>query len=54
MFILSFISPDPKIFNLDDPLLISFNLTSESVKCAINIQKSIKNIEGLDLRIKIN
>ena len=25
MFILSFISPDPKIFNLDDPLLISFN-----------------------------
>ena len=25
MFILSFISPDPKIFNLDDLLLINFN-----------------------------
>ena len=39
---------------LGDGLLISFNLTSESVKCAINIQKSIKNVEGLDLRIGIH
>ena len=39
---------------LGDGLLISFNLTSESVKCAIEIQKSIKKIEDLKLRIGIH
>ena len=35
-------------------LLISFNLTSESVKCAIEIQKAIQNLEYLNLRIGIH
>lgn len=39
---------------LGDGLLISFNLTSESVKCAIEIQKSIKDINNLNLRIGIH
>ena len=39
---------------LGDGLLISFNLTSESVKCAIEIQKSIKDIDNLNLRIGIH
>ena len=39
---------------LGDGLLISFNLTSESVKCAIDIQKSIIDIEDLNLRIGIH
>ena len=30
---------------LGDGLLISFNLTSESVKCAIEIQNSVKDID---------
>ena len=39
---------------LGDGLLVSFNLTSESVKCAIAIQKSIKDIKDLNLRIGIH
>ena len=39
---------------LGDGLLVSFNLTSESVKCAIAMQKSIKDIKDLNLRIGIH
>ena len=39
---------------LGDGLLLSFNLTSESVKCAIEIQKTIKDIKDLNLRIGIH
>lgn len=39
---------------LGDGLLISFNLTSKSIDCAIAIQKTAVNIKNLNLRIGIH
>ena len=51
------VSPLIKKFNgtlhkeLGDGFLYSFNTVSDSVRCAIKIQKSIKDVEDLNLRI---
>ena len=39
---------------LGDGLLVSFNLTSKSIDCAIAIQKTAVNIKNLNLRIGIH
>ncbi len=39
---------------LGDGLLVSFNLTSESVRCGIEIQKSLLKIKDINLRIGIH
>ena len=54
------VSPLIKKFNgtlhkeLGDGFLYSFNTVSDSVRCAIKIQKSIKDVEDLNLRIGIH
>ena len=39
---------------IGDGLLITFTTVTSAINCAIEIQQSVKNIEGLDLRIGIH
>jgi len=39
---------------LGDGVLLSFNSTIDALECAVEIQKKVKNIEQLDLRIAIH
>ena len=39
---------------IGDGLLITFSTVTSAINCAIEIQQSVKNIEGLDLRIGIH
>ena len=55
MFILSFISPDPKIFNLDDLLLINFNFFNKfefKISEVLTLFLSIKIGSYLSLKLR--